>query len=217
MTSTTTTPMMVVSSSKMVLLLVFVLVEMSRLSFVSSFSLPRQQHQHAVGRISTPTSATIAALSSKNIHFLLEDNGDCVAEKNRRKTLLAAVFAITSGLGLGGGITAAYADEYGRESEAPTMFTGENVEICVKRGPLGACTKTELRTAENENDKSEKYFRQPTELVKRKDNEARQSATAEDEGNELIARLKQQTEDNREKNELLVKQRTMVNDAVCFV
>ena len=62
--------------------------------------------------------------------------------------------------------------------------------ICVKRGPLGACTKTEMRTAENENDVSEKYFRQPTELVKRKDGEARTAEATE--GNALIERLKQQ-------------------------
>lgn len=37
------------------------------------------------------------------------------------------------------------------------------------------------------------------------------------EGNALIQRLKQQSEDNREKNELLVQQRTMLNDAVSMV
>jgi hypothetical protein len=104
-----------------------------------------------------------------------------------------------------------WADELGRETEAPTLVTGETVLICVKRGPLGACTKTEMRTAENENDVSEKYFRQPTELVKRKDAEAR--TVESNEGNALIERLKKQTEDNREKNELLVKQRTMINDS----
>jgi hypothetical protein len=109
---------------------------------------------------------------------------------------------------------AAYADELGKETEAPTMLTGETVMICVKRGPLGACTKTELRTQDNENDVSEKYFQQPTELVKRKDTQARQ--LPDEEGNALIERLKKQTEDNREKNELLVKQRTMMNDSVSF-
>ncbi|KAL3903494.1 MAG: hypothetical protein SGARI_005357 [Bacillariaceae sp.] len=104
-----------------------------------------------------------------------------------------------------------WADELGRETEAPTLMTGENVMICVKRGPLGACTKTEMRTAENENDVSEKYFRQPTELVKRKDGEARMAEATE--GNALIERLKQQSVDNKEKNDLLVKQRTMINDS----
>ena len=107
------------------------------------------------------------------------------------------------------------ADEFGKETEAPTIITGETTYICVKRGPLGACTKTELRTSENENDVSEKYFQQPTELVKRKDYASRTQTPADEEGNALIERLKKQTEDNREKNELIVKQRTMINDAVC--
>jgi hypothetical protein len=104
-----------------------------------------------------------------------------------------------------------FADELGRETEALTFATGENVMICTKRGPLGACLKTELRTAENENDVSEKYFQQPTALVKRKDDAARKAEVTE--GNSLIDRLKKQSEDNREKNELLVKQRTMINDS----
>ena len=111
----------------------------------------------------------------------------------------------------GTAVSPVWADELGRETEAPTFGTGENVMICTKRGPLGACLKTELRTAENENDVSEKYFRQPTELVKRKDDAARTAEVTE--GNALIERLKQQSEDNREKNELLVKQRTMINDS----
>merc|ERR1719382_604470 len=45
------------------------------------------------------------------------------------------------------------ADEWGRETEAPTLFTGETVMICKKRGPLGACLETTVRTAENDNDK----------------------------------------------------------------
>jgi len=104
-----------------------------------------------------------------------------------------------------------YADEIGRETEAPTLFTGETFEICTKRGPLGACLKTELRTSENDNDKADKYFRQPTAMVKSKDDQARTAESVE--GNALIEKLKQQTEDNREKNELLVQQRTFLNDA----
>ena len=105
-----------------------------------------------------------------------------------------------------------YADEIGRETEAPTYTTGEEVEICVKRGPLGACLRTERRTKDNDNDKADKYFKEPTALVKRKDDEARMAEASE--GNALILRLKQQTEDNREKNELLVQQRTFLNDVV---
>jgi hypothetical protein len=108
--------------------------------------------------------------------------------------------------------SAAYADEIGRETEAPTFTTGEEIEICVKRGPLGACLQTERRTNENDNDKASKYFKEPTALVKRKDDEARMAEATE--GNALIARLKQQTEDNREKNELLVQQKTFLNDVV---
>lgn len=105
-----------------------------------------------------------------------------------------------------------HADEIGRETEAPTFSTGEAVEICVKRGPLGACLKTEMRTEDNDNDKSSKYFKEPTAMVKRKDDEARMAESVE--GNALIARLKQQSEDNREKNELLIQQKTFLNDAV---
>ena len=110
-----------------------------------------------------------------------------------------------------GTVAPVWADELGRETEAPTFMTGETAMICVKRGPLGACTKTEMRTAENENDVSEKYFRQPTELVKRKDGEARMAEATE--GNALIEKLKQQSIDNKEKNDLLIKQRTMINDS----
>jgi hypothetical protein len=83
-------------------------------------------------------------------------------------------------------------------------------QICTKRGPLGACLKTEYRTVENDNDKADKYFQTPTELVKRKDLAAREAE--ESEGNALIQKLKQQSEENREKNELLVQQRTLLND-----
>lgn len=72
--------------------------------------------------------------------------------------------------------------------------------------------KTEYRTAENDNDKSESYFQKPTQIVKRKDLEARMAESSE--GNALVERLKQQSEDNREKNDLLVQQKTFMNDKV---
>jgi len=103
-----------------------------------------------------------------------------------------------------------YADEFGRETEAPTLFTGETVMICTKRGPLGACLKTEERTQENDNDKSDKYFQQPTTMVKRKEEKARMDE--ENDANALIQRLRQQSDDNREKNDLQVQQRTLMND-----
>ena len=106
----------------------------------------------------------------------------------------------------------AFADEYGRETEMAFLSTGETVMICTKRGPLGKCEKTERRTVENDNDKADKYFRDPSPVVKAKDLASRQSESVE--GNALIERLKKQSEDNAEKNELLVYQRTLMNDAV---
>lgn len=81
----------------------------------------------------------------------------------------------------------------------------------MKRGPLGACTKTEERTVENDNDKSLKYFMEPSDALKKRDLSAR---TAPEEGSALVERLRQQTIDNKEKNDLLVKQKTMLNDQV---
>lgn len=72
--------------------------------------------------------------------------------------------------------------------------------------------KTERRTADNDNDKSDKYFQEPTELVKRKDLQAREAE--ETEGNALIAKLRLQSEANREKNDLAVQLRTQLNDQV---
>mmetsp|Transcript_59565 Transcript_59565/g.66668 ORF Transcript_59565/g.66668 Transcript_59565/m.66668 type:complete len:274 (-) Transcript_59565:83-904(-) len=97
--------------------------------------------------------------------------------------------------------------ELGRETELQTDLTGESVMICTKRGPLGACLNTEKRTEDNENDKSYLSFRRATDLVKRKDDEAEETTEG------LIGRLKKQSEENFEKNELIVKQRTQINDA----
>jgi hypothetical protein len=72
--------------------------------------------------------------------------------------------------------------------------------------------KTERRTADNDNDKSDKYFQEPTELVKRKDLQAREAE--ETEGNALIAKLRLQSEANREKSDLAVQLRTQLNDQV---
>ena len=87
------------------------------------------------------------------------------------------------------------------------------LQICTKRGPLGACLATEQRTAENDNDKSLKYFQDPSEVVKRKEEKMRAQT---EEGNALVEKLRRQTEENREKNELLVKQKTLMNDQVCM-
>ena len=73
--------------------------------------------------------------------------------------------------------------------------------------------ETEARTADNDNDKSLKYFSDPSASSKRKEADMRMSAQSE-EGNLLIEKLKKQTEENREKNDLLVKQKTLMNDQV---
>ena len=50
--------------------------------------------------------------------------------------------------------------------------------------------------------------------MKKKESEMRSSVTQSEEGNLLIEKLRRQTEENREKNELLVKQKTLLNDQV---
>lgn len=129
-----------------------------------------------------------------------------------------ATAVIGAGLAFPGG---ALADEYGREVEAPTLFTGETTMICTKRGPLGACLKTEERTVENDNDKATKYFRDPAESMKEKysayqlqkieDGETTKTV-ASSEGNELIEKLRQQSIDNKEKNDRIVRAKTLQND-----
>lgn len=74
--------------------------------------------------------------------------------------------------------------------------------------------ETETRTVENDNDKSLKYFLDPSETMKRKESQMRSSVTQSEAGNQLIDKLRRQTEDNREKNDLIVKQKTMLNDQV---
>lgn len=77
---------------------------------------------------------------------------------------------------------------------------------------MGACIETQVRTAENDNDKASKYFMDPSKVVKEK--QQAEMTSNDDEGNALIAKLKQQTQDNKEKNDLLVKQKTAIADQV---
>lgn len=84
--------------------------------------------------------------------------------------------------------------------------------ICKKRGPLGACIETAVRTAQNDNDKSLEYFRDPSEEVKRRRAESLRGSMEEEEGNELIARLRRQSVENRERNEEEVRVKTFMND-----
>ena len=69
-----------------------------------------------------------------------------------------------------------------------------------------------MRTSSNDNDKAQKYFKDPSALIKEK----QQASLAPDvgEGNPLIDRLRKQTEDNREKNDLYVQRKTFENDQV---
>ena len=110
--------------------------------------------------------------------------------------------------------SAARADEWGRETEAPTLFTGETVMICKKRGPLGACIETAVRTAQNDNDKSLEYFKDPSEEVKKRQAISIRGAAEENEANELIQKLKKKSEENRERNENEVRVKTLMNDQV---
>lgn len=106
----------------------------------------------------------------------------------------------------------ANADEWGKETEAPTLFTGETVMICKKRGPLGACLETTVRTAENDNDKALKYFKDPSAEVKRKQERMLTQMDEDSEGNTLIQKLRKQSLDNKEKNDQTVRTKTLIND-----
>ena len=135
-----------------------------------------------------------------------------------RRQSAASLFGRMAGLAVAvaaaAPVAVVHADEIGREVEMTLDVTGEALMICTKRGPLGACTKTVYRTAENDNDKAATYMGKPSELVSQKDREARRSSSEEDAGNALIEKLKQRSEDNSEKNARLVEQRTQLNDAV---
>lgn len=69
-----------------------------------------------------------------------------------------------------------------------------------------------MRTEQNDNDKAKKYFRDPAEILREKNAVLRGSES--DEGNALVEKLKAQTEENKEKNKLLVELKTFENDQV---
>jgi len=104
----------------------------------------------------------------------------------------------------------ANADEWGIETEAPTLFTGETTMICKKRGPLGACLETTVRTADNDNDKALKYFKDPAPDVKRKQERMLTQLDEDSEGNTLIQKLRKQSVDNKDKNDQAVQLKTQV-------
>lgn len=87
------------------------------------------------------------------------------------------------------------------------LLASVTIQICTKRGPLGACLQTEIRTVQNDNDKAQKYFRGVTT---QKQQLAEEEASLS--GNALIEKLRQQTLDNKERNELDVARRTFEND-----
>jgi len=106
----------------------------------------------------------------------------------------------------------ANADEWGRETEAPTLFTGETVMICKKRGPLGACVETTMRTPQNDNDRALGYFKDPSAEVKKRQESSLRTLNEDSEGNALIQKLRKQSADNKEKNDDIVRTRTLLND-----
>jgi len=167
-------------------------------------------------------SFAFAPLSSKvPRNTELHDKKDTVSDIRGAVFKTVALTIISSSVLLPGN---AFADEYGREVEAPTLFTGETVEICTKRGILGKCLDTVQRTSENDNDKAKAYFRDPEQSLKEKyaaaqlqalDNResSMTSAGANSEGNQLIEKLRQQSLDNKEKNEKAVRAITLQNDS----
>jgi hypothetical protein len=74
-----------------------------------------------------------------------------------------------------------------------------------------------MRTFENENDVSKKYFRDPTLLLQQQKMVILQQTMSdmdEVDGNILIQKLRQQSIDNREKNDLYVARKTFEADQV---
>jgi len=163
--------------------------------------------------------STISSLSSTSrasqlsAHHTTDNNEESRICRNGLPTaFLVSLAILTSPLHNTPLSNTANADELGKETEAPTLFTGETVMICKKRGPLGACLETTIRTADNDNDKALKYFKDPSAKVKEKQERMMKSASDDSEGNELIEKLRKQSLDNKEKNELAVLQKTLIND-----
>ncbi|KAL7527765.1 hypothetical protein ACHAXR_002116 [Thalassiosira sp. AJA248-18] len=142
------------------------------------------------------------------------NNNDFFATITSRTLTTAAISLaiLTSPLQLSSNNNVANADEWGKETEAPTLFTGETVMICKKRGPLGACLETTVRTTDNDNDKALKYFKDPSAAVKQRQERMLQSINDDSEGNALIQKLRTQSSENKEKNDDIVRARTLLND-----
>jgi hypothetical protein len=73
-----------------------------------------------------------------------------------------------------------------------------------------------MRTTENDNDVSKKYFRDPSTIIQQQKVAVLQKSDQDsDDGNALIQKLRQQSVDNREKNDLYVARKTFEADQVC--
>lgn len=158
-------------------------------------------------------ASSLSAQNDRDNESRICNNSDAFSALTTRTLASAAVsLAILAsplhGSPLIGGV--ALADELGVETEAPTLFTGETTMICTKRGPLGACLESVRRTVQNDNDKAQKYFKDPSPEVKRRQERMLQSAD-DSEGNALIAKLRQQSLDNKERNDDIVRARTLLN------
>jgi len=149
------------------------------------------------------------------------DNAAAVTTNKRIMSVILGIGIVAGTMSFSG---MAYADEVGREVDAPTLFTGEEIMICTKRGPLGACKKSITRTAENDNDKATKYFNDP-ELAFQEKYKARQLQNIEDErngvvpgdskdfdGKALIEQLRVKSAENKVKNDGIVRQKTLANN-----
>lgn len=169
------------------------------------------------------------ALNSHDYHdHGHDDSSDNGKQCSRADALAMLGRSITLGAGIFAGSLAspgmAYADEVGITVDAPTLFTGEEVMICTKRGPLGACKKFERRTAENDNDRATKYFNDPElkfqekykaaqlQAIEDKANGVPSAGSPEFDGNALVAKLKERSEENRAKNDSIVRQKTLQNN-----
>jgi len=191
-----------------------------RLNLLSFLLLAFEGHRQ-VSAFHTFTSADRSSISTTSTQLLHGTAGgdnealtsETVTSSRRRDMFQSLVVASVGALAgtASFGVNGAFADDIGVEKEAPTLFTGENVMICKKRGPLGACLETQVRTEENDNDKAKRYFRDPSAIIQQQQ-EQKARMQAGDEGNALIEKLRKQSVENQEKNDLYVQQKTFEND-----
>ena len=82
------------------------------------------------------------------------------------------------------------------------------------------------RTVENDNDKANSYFKDPQDSMKDKysayqlqkiDVGENTKTVASSEGNELIEKLRQQSVDNKDRNDKIIRAKTLQNDMVSWM